>query len=63
MNHLKSSLYRQKLIEMSKKLKSNIIGGFEVQDFKEILNETRDLPELKKLFGDCWVEGEICVFV
>ena len=28
-----------------------------------IMNETRDLPELKKLFGDCWVEGEICVFV
>tara|TARA_Y100000401_G_scaffold116237_1_gene121513 strand:+ start:61 stop:1092 length:1032 start_codon:yes stop_codon:yes gene_type:complete len=41
----------------------HIIGGFKVQSFKEILNRTRDLPELKKLFGDCWVEGEICVFV
>lgn len=42
------------------KLKNN---AFRITTGNDILRETRDLPELKKLFGDCWVEGEICVFV
>lgn len=45
---------------MSKKLKNN---AFRITSGNEVLKETRGLPELKKLFGDCWVEGEICVFV
>ena len=45
---------------MGKKLKNNT---FRITTGNDILRETRDLPELKKLFGDCWVEGEICVFV
>jgi KaiC/GvpD/RAD55 family RecA-like ATPase len=45
--------------------KSEVIikEGLRMQSGNSILNNTRDLPELKKLFGDCWVEGEICVFV
>ena len=40
-----------------------IIEGLEMKTGNEILDETRNLPELSKLFGDCWVEGEICVLV
>ena len=40
-----------------------IIEGLEMNTGNEILKETRNLPELCKLFGDCWVEGEICVLV
>ena len=40
-----------------------IIEGLEMNTGNEILKETRNLPELCKLFGECWVEGEICVLV